>query len=164
MRRPASLRSERRRYARAAMTLVLAAGLAACGPDAPAPPSSPPRTPSSAPVAPTPPPVAAPSAPTAAAPTAAAQPGEVNAVETWDAAGLAVERLPGDAIRVRGTDRWGARIDTTYADVTYFANAVPVFSRGLRDDQARAVTELLPRVRAATSAPSTLVPPASATP
>jgi len=91
-----------------------------------------------------------------AAPTAAA-PGEVAAAETWDAAGITVERLPGNAIRVRGTDRWGARIDTTYADATYFANAVPVFARGLRDDQTRAVTELIPRVRAAASAPEVRV-------
>lgn len=74
---------------------------------------------------------------------------EVDAVESWDAAGIAIARLPDGSIRVRGEDRWGVRIDTTYADVTYFANAVPVISRSLSDPQSHAMAELVPRVRAA---------------
>jgi hypothetical protein len=164
MRRPASFTPGRRRHAPAASTLLLAGVLAACGRDAPpAPPRA--SAPSATPVAP-PAPTPASAAPTPAAVPAppAAQPGEPAPLETWNAAGVTVERLPGDAIRVRGTDRWGARMDTTYADATYFANAVPVFSRGLNDDQARAMTELIPRVRAATSTPAAPAQPTAAQP
>lgn len=80
-------------------------------------------------------------------------PPEVAAVQTWDAEGISVEALPDSSIRVRGEDRWGVRIDTVYADVTYFANAVPVLSRSLSEAQARALTTLVPRVRTASGAP-----------
>jgi|GEM_PF-3206320 len=80
-------------------------------------------------------------------------PPEVAAVQTWDAEGISIEALSDSSIRVRGEDRWGVRIDTVYADVTYFANAVPVLSRSLSDAQARALTTLVPRVRSASGAP-----------
>jgi hypothetical protein len=164
MRRSPLHRSGAARPPLAPGALLLAFGLAACGPSPTASPTGAPASaasPSPAAQTATPPSPAAP--PTAAAPTAA-QPGETAALETWNAAGITIERLPGDAIRVRGTDRWGARIDTTYADATYFANAVPVFARGLQDEQARVVNELIPRVRAATSTAAAAAAPAAAPP
>lgn len=88
-----------------------------------------------------------------AAPTAAVGPGGPEATgpavtETLDAAGITVERLAGGAIRVRGEDRWGVRVDTTYADATYFGNAAPVIGRSLTEAQARALLALVPRVQA----------------
>lgn len=82
---------------------------------------------------------------------------DADAAEVWDAAGIAIARLHDGSIRVRGEDRWGVRIDTTYADVTYFANAVPVLARSVTEPQARAMTELVPRVRAA-AAPAAAPP------
>jgi len=80
-------------------------------------------------------------------------PPEVAAVQTWDAEGISIEALPDSSIRVRGEDRWGVRIDTVYADATYFANAVPVLSRSLSEAQARALTTLIPSIRTASGAP-----------
>jgi hypothetical protein len=73
--------------------------------------------------------------------------------QTWDAAGIAIERLADGSIRVHGVDRWGVAMDTTYADITYFSNAVPVIARSLTDVQAEALTLLVPTVRAAAPAP-----------
>lgn len=74
-------------------------------------------------------------------------------MQTWDAEGISIEALPDSSIRVRGEDRWGVRINTVYADATYFANAVPVLSRSMSEAQARALTTLVPRVRTASGAP-----------
>ena len=94
---------------------------------------------------PTPPPSAPPTGGSGAPETAA------PAGESWDAQGITIERLPDGSLRVRGQDRWGVQLDTTYADVTYFANAVPVLARSLTEPQARALTETVPRIRAATA-------------
>ncbi len=158
MSRPAASRSGRRpsRGALVPLTLLPAALLlaVACsgsGRDAPEAPAAPRANAES----PTPAPAPAPSP----APTPnPAQPAEIAAVESWDAAGIAVERLLDGSIRLRGVDRWGVRVDTVYADATYFANAVPVFSRGLTDEQARAVTALVPRVRTAAGTPPAPAP------
>jgi hypothetical protein len=68
--------------------------------------------------------------------------------ETLDAAGITVDRLAGGEVRVHGQDRWGEQIDITYADATYFANAVPVLARSLAEPQAEALVALVPRVQA----------------
>ncbi len=93
-----------------------------------------------------------PSAPptgSASAPTTPAPAGD-----TWDAQGITIERLPDGSIRMRGQDRWGVQLDTTYADATYFANAVPVLARSLTEAQARALTEAVPSIRGAAAAGS----------
>ena len=84
--------------------------------------------------------------------TASAPGTTTPAGDTWDAQGITVERLPDGSIHVRGQDRWGVQVDTTYADVTYFANAVPVLARSLTEPQARALTETVPLVRATPAA------------
>lgn len=76
------------------------------------------------------------------------QPEGPATTETLDAAGITVDRLAGGEVRVHGEDRWGEQFDTTYADATYFANAVPVLSRSLAEPQARALAALVPRVQA----------------
>lgn len=93
-----------------------------------------------------------PAQPTPSGPVAQPAP-SAPAGQVWDAAGISIERLPGNSIRVHGVDRWGVSFDTTYADVTYFANAVPVVVRSLSDAQAQALVALVPEVRTAVAAP-----------
>lgn len=46
-----------------------------------------------------------------------------------------VTRNADGTIRLELVDRWGARFDSTYEDVTYLERALPVVSRGLTDEQ-----------------------------
>jgi len=46
-----------------------------------------------------------------------------------------VTRNADGTIRLELVDRWGARFDSIYEDVTYLERALPVVSRGLTDAQ-----------------------------
>lgn len=50
--------------------------------------------------------------------------------------GIVVEMLDGGTIQLRGTDRWGARLDTTYENIEFLRNALPVLERSLTPEQA----------------------------
>lgn len=133
------------RLQRGCLGLLIVGLVASCGEGRSADPPHE-RTPATPPEATTPP---SHTTDTPAAPEPGPAPDGVTPAEVWDAEGIAVERLPDGSIRVRGQDRWGVRLDTVYADATYFANAVPVLSRSLTEAQARAMVGVVPRVRAA---------------
>ncbi len=58
---------------------------------------------------------------------------------TVDLAGLSVNVSDDGTIRLSGADRWGGRIDTTYQNVEYLSNAIPVLKRSLTDEQGGAL-------------------------
>lgn len=53
--------------------------------------------------------------------------------------GLTARRVEGGLIEVRGTDRWGGRVDTTYESAEYLKNALPVLERSITEEQAAAL-------------------------
>ncbi|HEY3357793.1 MAG TPA: hypothetical protein VGQ83_31365 [Polyangia bacterium] len=115
------------------------AGSAPPAPAAPAPgvvPAAP-----SAPVAPPPAPAA--SQPAAAAPAsvpaaaAASQPAAGGRVV--DAAGLTLEFFADGRVSLKGKDQWGAPIETTYENVKFLRDAMPVLARTVTPPQAEAL-------------------------
>ena len=53
--------------------------------------------------------------------------------------GIEVRVLEDGRVSVEGTDRWGAPLSITYADVHWFRGAIPVLSRSLMPGQAEAL-------------------------
>jgi hypothetical protein len=80
---------------------------------------------------PTPPPVVVPKPP-----AKAPKPG------TRTAGGLKIELRADGKVVVRGRDRWGGKIDTTYESPGYFRDAIPVLARNLTPDAAAILTKL----------------------
>ncbi|MBW2460648.1 MAG: hypothetical protein JRH11_03305 [Deltaproteobacteria bacterium] len=75
--------------------------------------------------------------------TEAPPPAETEAVEDVepgrDLAGLRALVNDDGTITLSGTDRWGERFETTYADLSFFAGSVPVWKRMVTDDQGAAL-------------------------
>lgn len=66
-------------------------------------------------------------------PSAAERPTHVSA------GGIEARLLQDGRVHLEGTDRFGAPLSVTYADATYFLNAVPVLARSLTPAQADAL-------------------------
>jgi hypothetical protein len=66
---------------------------------------------------------------------------------TQDLAGLSLLVNDDGTITLSGADRWGGRIDSTYADLEYFTNAVPVLRRSVNDEQGAALDAALEELR-----------------
>jgi hypothetical protein len=66
----------------------------------------------------------------------------------FDAAGLTVVANADGTIRLTGQDRWQNAIDTTYADLTYLRNAMPVIERTVTEPQFRALRAVLEQLAA----------------
>ncbi len=68
-------------------------------------------------------------------------------VEHVSADGIEARLLSDGSVRLEGIDRFGQTLSVTYADASYFRNAVPVLARSLTPAQAdalRAFAEQLP--------------------
>jgi hypothetical protein len=82
------------------------------------------------------------SAPTPAAPAAPiAQPPKPG--DRFDVHGLTVQFLEGGFVELRGRDRWGQPLDTTYESVDFFRKALPVLERSVSAEQAKGLRALL---------------------
>jgi hypothetical protein len=66
------------------------------------------------------------------------------------AAGLRVRVNDDGSVTVAGVDRWGTRVDTTYADAEYFRNAVEVLRRSFTEEQQAAIDAALAELPAPT--------------
>ncbi len=60
-----------------------------------------------------------------------------------DVHGIVVTFLDGGSIAISGRDRWGHALDTTYENVEFFRNALPVLERSISADQAAGLRALL---------------------
>lgn len=60
-----------------------------------------------------------------------------------DVHGIVVEMLDGGTIQLTGTDRWGARLDTTYENLEFMRNALPVLERSVTPEQASRLRALI---------------------
>ncbi len=60
--------------------------------------------------------------------------------------GFLVMELPDGTVRIETTDRWGARVETTYSSCEFYAKAVPVLRRQLSDRRAAQLGKICPRV------------------
>ena len=56
--------------------------------------------------------------------------------ERVDVHGLTVKMLDGGVIELTGKDRWGAPLDTTYENIEFLRNALPVLERSVTPEQA----------------------------
>lgn len=100
-----------------------------------------------------------------------AEPATAENANTRDIHGLRVTVNDDGTIAIQGVDRWGGRLDTVYADTTYFRNAVPVLKRSVTEEQGTGLDELLetlPEPEAAPTEgagmePAPIAPPAPAT-
>jgi hypothetical protein len=82
------------------------------------------------------------SAPTPAAPAApVAQPPKPG--DRFDLQGLSVRFLDGGFVELRGRDRWGQPLDTTYESVDFLRKALPVLERSVSAEQAAGLRALL---------------------
>ncbi|RLB55701.1 MAG: hypothetical protein DRJ42_05535 [Deltaproteobacteria bacterium] len=93
----------------------------------------------------------------ATAPAAEASPSaEAEAAEEVepgrDLAGLRALVNDDGTITLSGTDRWGERFETTYADLSFFAGSVPVWKRMVTDDQSAALEAFLAELEGAAPA------------
>lgn len=76
-------------------------------------------------------------------------------------------REPSGRITVRGTDRWGRAIDTTYENDEYFRNAVQTLSLSVTEAQGaklRTLSQHIPAAAAPTLRPPPAQPPGQAPP
>ena len=91
----------------------------------------------------------------------AAEEAEPPNAATRDIHGLRVTLNDDGSITLSGVDRWGARLDTTYADATYFRNAVEVLKRSITEEQGAGLdaylTEL-PAPEGGEAPPPTMAP------
>jgi hypothetical protein len=83
------------------------------------------------------PPEQSPPAPTTPA-RAQPKPGDVVDVQ-----GISVKYLDGGAIQISGRDRWGNALDTTYENVEFLRNALPVLERSVTAEQATGLRALI---------------------
>ena len=60
-----------------------------------------------------------------------------------DVGGLTLRRLDDGRIEMRGTDRWGGSVETTYESAEYLRNALPVLERSLSPEQSAAIRAYL---------------------
>lgn len=60
-----------------------------------------------------------------------------------DVHGIVVKFLEDGMIQIRGRDRWGNALDTTYQNVEFLRNALPVLERSISTDQAAGLRALL---------------------
>ena len=79
----------------------------------------------------------------AAEPEAPVDPPVVPEAEPPDVevSGLTARRVEGGLIEVRGADRWGGRVDTTYESAEYLRDALPVLARSITEEQAAALRD-----------------------
>jgi len=68
--------------------------------------------------------------------------------EIRDLAGLSVGIRDDGTITLSGADRWGGRIDTTYASLEFLTNAVPSLKRGVTHEQGSALDALIEELSA----------------
>lgn len=66
-----------------------------------------------------------------------------SAGDRVDVHGIAVKFLEGGAIELRGKDRWGNALDTTYENIEFLRNALPVLERAVTPEQAAGLRALL---------------------
>jgi len=64
-----------------------------------------------------------------------------------DVGGLTLRRLDDGRIEMRGTDRWGGSVDTTYESAEYLENALPVLERSLTPEQSAAIRDYVGSLR-----------------
>lgn len=67
------------------------------------------------------------------------QPSTADRPTHVSAGGIEARLLQDGRVHLEGTDRFGAPLSVTYADATYFLNAVPVLARSLTPAQADAL-------------------------
>lgn len=71
-----------------------------------------------------------------------------------DLAGLRAVVNDDATIVLSGTNRWGERFETTYADLSYFEGAVPVWKRSISEDQGVALDAFLEELKAEAGPPA----------
>jgi hypothetical protein len=60
-----------------------------------------------------------------------------------DVQGIVVTFLDGGMIEVRGRDRWGNALDTTYESIEFLRQALPVLERSVSEEQAAGLRALI---------------------
>ena len=60
-----------------------------------------------------------------------------------DVHGIGVAILEDGAIQLTGTDRWGSPLDTTYENIDFMRNALPVLERSVTPEQAASLRSLI---------------------
>lgn len=60
-----------------------------------------------------------------------------------DVHGIVVKFTDGGAVEISGRDRWGNALDTTYENVEFFRNALPVLERSVSAEQAAGLRALV---------------------
>ena len=78
------------------------------------------------------------------APSAAAVVATPKRGEPIDVHGISVTFREDGMVAVHGRDQFGSTIDTTYENVDFFRNALPVLSRSLTAEQSMGLRELVP--------------------
>ena len=68
-------------------------------------------------------------------------PAPTDADGTRDLAGLSVKVGADGSITVSGEDRWGEKLDTTYENLEFLTNALPVLKRTITEEQGRALDQ-----------------------
>jgi hypothetical protein len=56
--------------------------------------------------------------------------------ERVDIHGISVAFVEGGHVEVRGRDRWGRPLDTTFENIDFLRRALPVLARSITDEQA----------------------------
>ena len=64
--------------------------------------------------------------------------------EPIDVHGISVTFREDGMVAVHGRDQFGSAIDTTYENVDFFRNALPVLARSLTTEQSIGLRELVP--------------------
>jgi len=64
--------------------------------------------------------------------------------EPIDVHGIVVTFRDDGMVEIRGRDQFGHAVDTTYENVEFFRNALPVLDRSLTTEQAVGLRELVP--------------------
>jgi hypothetical protein len=79
---------------------------------------------------------------------ATAKPASLTPGERIVVDGIGVELFENGELRLTGTDSWGKPLDTTYENIGFFRNALPVLERSLTPIQAaklRALVDAAPQ-------------------
>ena len=63
--------------------------------------------------------------------------------ERLDVHGISVTFLDGGSIEVRGRDRWGQPLDTTYENRDFLRKALPVLERNITAEQANGLRTVI---------------------
>jgi hypothetical protein len=94
-------------------------------------------------------PAPAPASPTVESPAPVAPPEPPARDRERDIHGLTVKVNDDDTILVRGTDRWGASIDTTYETAVFLRDALPSLERSITAEQAAGLRAVLDEIQGA---------------